>query len=183
VEQLSADATDDELMERLQKGDTGALAPLYVRYRGVVNAVVRRRTPGLEDGEAEDICHEVFLTLKDIAHRYRRGDTLKGWLCGIALRKARRASEGRQSRQGLLTRLFKPNAPVEVMPAELRGDVDRVLALLPEAQREVVVLSLIQQLDTEDVAKALGISVNTVWTRLHRARHRIRELMDDEGAS
>jgi RNA polymerase sigma-70 factor (ECF subfamily) len=175
-----ADATDDELMERLQSGDTGALAPLYVRYRGVVNAVVRRRTPGLEDGEAEDVCQEVFLTLREISHRYRRGDTLRGWLCGIALRKARRMSEGRQSRQGLLARLFRPGAQTSVPPSELRGDVDRVLALLPEAQREVVVLSLIQQLDTQDVAKALGISVNTVWTRLHRARQRIREIMGDE---
>lgn len=167
-------------MERLRQGDTSALAPLYVRYRGVVNAVVRRRTPGLEDGEAEDICHEVFLTLRDLAHKYRRGDTLKGWLCGIALRKARRSAEGRSSREGLLARLFRPSAATSVPASELRGDIDRVLALLPEPQREVVVLSLIEQLDTPDVAKALGISVNTVWTRLHRARARIRELMGDE---
>jgi RNA polymerase sigma-70 factor (ECF subfamily) len=146
----------------------------------VVNAVVRRRTPGLEEGEAEDICQEVFLTLREISHRYRRGDTLKGWLCGIALRKARRASEGRQSRQGLLARLFRPSGGSEVPAAEVRGDIERVLAMLPEPQRDVVVLSLIQQLDTEDVAKALGISVNTVWTRLHRARARIREIMGDE---
>ena len=167
-------------MERLRQGDTSSLGPLYLRYRGVVNAVVRRRTPGLEDGESEDICHDVFLTLRDLAHRYRPGGTLKGWLCGIALRKARRASEGRTSRRGLLARLFGPEA---IAPVEYRGDVDRVLALLPEPQREVVVLSLIEQLDTEDVASALGISVNTVWTRLHRARHRLKELMSSEGGA
>ncbi len=86
-EQEPADA---ELMERLKMGDVQALGPLYARYRGVVNAVIQRRSGRSHGPETEDLCQEVFLTLMTVADRYRPGNTLKGWLCGIALRKARR---------------------------------------------------------------------------------------------
>jgi RNA polymerase sigma-70 factor, ECF subfamily len=117
-------------------------------------------------------------SLRELAPRYRPGDTLKGWLCGIALKKARRLNDSRTSRRGLLARFFRPRT--QVPAPEAASDVERVLAQLPEPMREVVVLSLIEELAAEDVAKALGISVNTVWTRLHRARAKVRELLDAE---
>jgi RNA polymerase sigma factor (sigma-70 family) len=170
--------SDDELMKRLQEGDAQALAPLYRRYRGIVNAVIQRQA-GIS-GDAEDLCHDVFLTLKDVAHRYQPGTTLQGWLCGIAIRKARRAGESNWLHRGLLARFFR--APPAVQAVELRGDVERILALLPAGMREVVVLSLVEQLRAEDVAAALDISVNTVWTRLHRARARIKEILAEDEA-
>lgn len=164
-------------MTRLQQGDSQALALLYERYRGVVHTVLRRQSGA--PGDAEDLCHEVFLTLRDVAHRYQPGTTLKGWLCGIAIRKARRAGESQWLHLNLLRRLFRPEPQVS-QSAELSGDVDRVLRRLPAPMREVVVLSLVDQLPAEEVAKALGISVKTVWTRLHRARAKIRAWVEEE---
>ncbi|MFT3712344.1 MAG: RNA polymerase sigma factor [Archangium sp.] len=165
-------------MTRLLRGDKTALGPLYVRYRGVVNAVIRRQAPRLDSSAAEDIAHDTMLALVDLAPKYRPGETLKGWLCGIALRKARRLSEGSQ-RRSFLARLFQ--GPEQVATTfEGAGDVERVLSKLPEPFREVVILSLVEQLSADEVAKALEISVNTVWTRLHRARVLIRELQEAE---
>jgi RNA polymerase sigma factor (sigma-70 family) len=176
--------TDAELMERLKMGDAQALGPLYERYGGVVQAVIRRQSTRLGAAEAEDLCQEVFLTLMSVAKRYRPGNTLKGWLCGIALRKARRLQEGSWLRQGLLSRFFRPREPswTGENRAEQRLDVERVLARLSPPLREVVVLSLIEQLDAADVAAALGISVNAVWTRLHRARAQVRGIFEEDDA-
>lgn len=174
--------SDDALMEQLKAGDARALGPIYERYRGIVNAVIQRQAGRMNAADAEDLCHEVFLTLQQVAHRYRSGNTLRGWLCGIAVRKARRHGEGRWLHQRLLAHLARPKQSVwtTTNPVDQRLDVDRVLARLSPPLREIVVLCLIEQLDTSDVAAALDISVNTVWTRLHRARERIRELMEEE---
>jgi RNA polymerase sigma-70 factor (ECF subfamily) len=165
-------------MTRLLRGDKTALGPLYVRYRGVVNAVIRRQAPRLDAGAAEDVAHDTMLALIDLAPKYRPGETLKGWLCGIALRKARRLDEGGQ-RRSFLARLFQGPEPVSTT-FDAAGDAERVLRKLPEPFREVVILSLVEQLSAEEVAKALEISVNTVWTRLHRARVLIREAQEEE---
>jgi RNA polymerase sigma-70 factor (ECF subfamily) len=172
--------SDEELMKMLQGGDIRALAPLYERYRGVVNGVVRAQARHLNDSDAEDICHEVFLTLSEIAHRYRPGNPLRAWVCGIAMRKARRLGDGRSLRQRLLGRFFAPNVAAQAPRAEERHDVQRLIDQLSPPLREVVILSLVEQLSAEEVATALGIQVNTVWTRLHRAREQLRKLQGGE---
>jgi RNA polymerase sigma-70 factor (ECF subfamily) len=169
-------------MERLKMGDTQALEPLYERYRGVVYAVGQRHAGQLNASDAEDLCQDVFLTLMGLAHRFRPGNTLKGWLCGIAVQKARRLRQGRWFRQGLLQRFYRPKQQAWSAGnlAERKVDMERVLERLPASSREIVVLCLIEELDAQDVAMALGINVNAVWTRLHRARERIREILEAE---
>lgn len=173
--------TDDTLMTMLQRGDMGALAPLYRRHRGVVNAVVRRQVTGISSSDAEDLCHEVFLELPQLASRYRPGNSLKGWLCGIALRKAWRRTRGEWLRRQLLGRFSEPEREATDASAgvEAGQKVRHLLSQLPPTLREVVVLCLIEQLDTAEVAQALGVSVNAVWTRLHRARERLKELEEE----
>ena len=169
-------------MTRLQQGDTSALAPLYRRHRGVVTAVIRRQVTGLSASDAEDLSHETFLELVKIASRYRPGSSLKGWLCGIALKKAWRRSRGEWVRSQLLGRFTKSDETSEDVSNRVDAArvVNRRLAQLPPAMREVVVLCLVEGVETSDAAVALGISVNTVWTRLHRAREKLRELEEAE---
>jgi len=173
--------SDAELMERLKRGDTQALEPLYERYRGVVYAIGQRHAGRLNADDAEDLCQDVFLTLIKLADRYRPGNTLRGWLCGIAVQKARRLRQGRWFRQGLLSKFYRPKqVPFGAgQVAEQHLDMERILDRLPATSREIVVLCLIEDLDAADVAAALGINVNAVWTRLHRARERIRELLEE----
>ncbi len=172
--------TDDALMERLKMGDKQALELLYLRYSGVVNAVVRRGVGRLTPSEAEDVCHETFLTLRDTAHRYRPGATLRGWVCGIAVNKSHVLRRNRWLRERLV--LFgapKPAAAPDVTEIESRIDLARAFAGLSAPLRDVVVLHSLRQLSAEEIAAALGISINTVWTRLHRARHALRALLEE----
>jgi RNA polymerase sigma-70 factor (ECF subfamily) len=175
--------SDSDLMERLKMGDLQAMDPLYRRYRGVVCGVLHGQAGALSATEAEDLCHDVFLTLADVAKRYRPGDTLRGWLCGIAIRKARRLREGGWLRQTLLGRFGRSPLPtVSGEAAEHKLDTERLLALLPPNLREVLVLSLVEQLSTEDVAKALGLNTTTVRTRQFRARELLREHLQKDPA-
>jgi RNA polymerase sigma factor (sigma-70 family) len=171
-------------MERLKRGDTQALEPLYERYRGVVYAIGQRHAGRLNSDDAEDLCQDVFLTLIKVADRYRPGNTLRGWLCGIAVQKARRLRQGRGFREGLLAKFYRPKqVPFGAgQVGEQHLDMQRILDRLPATSREIVVLCLIEDLDAADVAAALGINVNAVWTRLHRARERIRELLEEADA-
>jgi RNA polymerase sigma-70 factor (ECF subfamily) len=157
---------------------------LYERYRGLVSAVVRGEGSGFGESDAEDLCHEVFLSLLSLAPKYRPGNSLRGWLCGIALKKRRRIRDRGWRQSGLLARFLRPSPPPPTgdLVADQRIDVQRLLDRLSPPLREVVVLSLIEQMTAEDVGAALGIRVNTVWTRLHRARERIRALMEEDAS-
>jgi RNA polymerase sigma-70 factor (ECF subfamily) len=175
--------SDDELMERLKMGDALALGPLYERHRGKVSAVLHHQVGRLSASDREDLCHDVFMTLMETARRFRPGHSVPAWLCGIALRKARRLRYGQWLRRNLLEpfRRAPPAAADPAAPLELGLDVQKALEQLSPPLREVVVLSFVEQLSTEDIATALGVNVKTVWTRLHRARTRLKEVMDDGG--
>ena len=61
---------------------------------------------------------------------------------------------------------------------EVRALVERSIERLPETYRTVLLLRDIEELDTEETAKQLGISAGAVKTRLHRARLALRELLE-----
>jgi len=63
---------------------------------------------------------------------------------------------------------------------ETRALVRRAIDRLPESYRTVLVLRDIEELDTEETAVALGLQVNAVKTRLHRARQALRTLIERE---
>lgn len=59
-------------------------------------------------------------------------------------------------------------------------DLGEALALLPDAQREVLLLVAVEALRYDQVAEILGVPTGTVMSRLHRARTRLRQIMDDD---
>ena len=61
---------------------------------------------------------------------------------------------------------------------ETRGLVLRAIDQLPESYRTVLLLRDIEELDTQETARSLGVSENVVKTRLHRARLALRALLD-----
>jgi RNA polymerase sigma-70 factor (ECF subfamily) len=61
---------------------------------------------------------------------------------------------------------------------QLRGLVQEGIDRLPDSYREVLIMRDIEELDTEEVAEALGVSTNAVKTRLHRARQALRQVLD-----
>lgn len=171
------DSLDVRLLHAVAQGDLTALEPLYIRYRPLVMTALRRHG-GARAHELEDLCHDVFLSLQHAAGGFRRQSTVRAFIVGIAVRTGWKRGFRASLHRSLLGRLF--DQPDEVPSAhgalEAAEQTDRLLSRLPEAQRTVLLLHQVEHLSGEEIAHALNISVNTVWTRLHRARERLREL-------
>ncbi len=168
--------TDDEaLMQQLAEGGTTALGPLYRKYRRLVQSLVRQALVQVAESDAEDLTQEVFMALSQSAKRYRKGNSVRAWVAGIAVQKAREQRR-RYVRRAWLSKLFgradlERSSGVE---AKLQGEA--LLAGLAEPLRAVLVMHVVEGLKAEEIAAALEINVATVWTRLHRARAKLSEM-------
>ena len=167
---------DEILTAELKSGDIRALGEIYLRYGTMVRAAVMRFVPEMGRADAEELCQEVFLTLHDTIGRYEEKQRLKAWLFGIAIRKARSWRRNTWLRRKLLDRRNKEQAavmPESRTPAhslELKQEAEAALALLSDKQREAVLLFSVEGFSCEEAAEILGVEVNVIWSRLHRAR-------------
>ena len=146
----------------------GGFEALYARFADSVFRYAVRRTANTAD--AEDVLSETF----SVCWR-RLGDVPAGkelpWLYGVARRVIanQRRSRGRLAR--LRSRLeAEPVANVDP-PAEPQTAL-AALDRLSEADKEILRLSLWEELSPTEIAIALNISENAVYIRLHRARNR-----------
>lgn len=173
---------DAELMRHLAQGDTEALAILYERHANFVKTLLFSY---VQRSEVDDLCQEIFLLLAQTARRYKDTGTFRGWLSSLAIGKARNIRRKYWIRNALLLRFghsetsTKPRVDQQFDAKQL---LDRALQQLPSAQRQVLLLHTLQNLDGEEIASILGISVNTVWTRLHRARTQLRQILQEASA-
>ncbi len=166
---------DEQCIKRLAAGDLQALAPLYTRHRGVVMSVLRQHLR--TSSEAADLCQDVFLAFRDMAPRMRPGANARSLLVGIAVRKAKKFAVMTWVRRNLLERNQLADEPSvdSSRRVDAQRDAQRMLSSLPEEWRTVVLLNLVEGWTADEIAESLGISPNTVFTRLYRARQKIRE--------
>jgi RNA polymerase sigma-70 factor (ECF subfamily) len=128
---------------------------------------------------AEDLTGATFEKAFRTWRRFdpRRG-TARAWLCGIARNVALdhfRAERRRVRREDRYAR----DIPAVVEPAWGDGGVASALRELTPAEREVVALRVVLELDGPTAARILGISATACSTRLSRALKRLEELMSD----
>jgi RNA polymerase sigma-70 factor (ECF subfamily) len=186
-EVVGASPTDADLVAA-SLHDPQQFALLFDRHARAVHRYVASRA---RHGDVDDVVSETFLTAYRKRARYDRAfDDARPWLLGIATNVLRHhhRSEGRR-----LTRLraVAHSPDPEIDPAESvaaavdnASEIDRVaraLARLDDRYRDVLLLAASADLSYEEIARALGIPVGTVRSRLARGRHRLRELLDTGG--
>ena len=178
--------SDGELMRQLADGNLSALGVLYDRYGDAVRHFVRRVTG--DEGLAEDVSHDAFLALVDASKRFDEAYPARSFLIGIAgkmvMRERRRSAVAVrvvvQLRHWL--RNVDGRTPEATSDAsELLARYDRALEGLSEAKRVVVVMADLEGMKGAEIAEALGIPLDTVWTRLHYARAELRRGVFGEG--
>lgn len=169
--------------------DPRQFASLFDRHARAVHRYVASR--GGEDA-VDDLVSETFIAAFRSRSRYDESyDDARPWLLGIAtnlLRHHRRAELRR------LARLRKAagstpevaadaaeQAVAGVVAAGVHRQVAVALARLDRRHREVLVLVIGNDLTYDEAARALGVPVGTVRSRLARARRRLRELLDASG--
>lgn len=182
---------DFDLMTAIREGDTDAFDMLVMRHQsGVYNFFFRM----LRNHEsAEDCTQEVFLKVYRSVDAYEPQAKFTTYLYRIArncyvdhLRKANRqgtvVSLDKEFEQGvnlydhLAADTDAPDANLhrEDQVEEVQG----LLALLPEEQRVVLVLSEMQGMKYQEIAETLDIPVGTVKSRMHTAIRRLREIVE-----
>jgi RNA polymerase sigma-70 factor (ECF subfamily) len=171
------------LMARYQRGDLAAATALIHRlspqlHRFFVVQFASRR-------EADDLLQETWLRIHEVRHTYRAGEPVLPWLYAIArhirvdhYRKGRRTT----ARERRLEEMPKV-AAVPPGGSHDTSDLETLLALLPESQREVIEMLKVAGMSLEEVARATSSSVGSVKQKAHRAYERLRERLSSMGLS
>ncbi len=188
------DAPDEAmLLAGLRARDDAAFERLVRAYGGRMLAVARRFVRNEED--ARDVVQEAFISAFRSIDRFAGEARVSTWLHRIVvnaalmrLRSRRRVSE--ESIEELLPRFqedghevrptheWREDVHASLERDEVRAQVRQCIERLPETYRTVLLLRDIEELDTEEAARLLGVTSNAVKIRLHRARQALRTLLD-----
>jgi RNA polymerase sigma-70 factor (ECF subfamily) len=166
-----AEASD---VERAAGGDHDAFERLYREHVGRVHALALRMA-GAE--AAEDFTQEIFIRAWEKLRTFRGESRFGTWLHRLAVnhilsrRETMRKREARRvGSEGILDRVPAP----PTRSSGLALDFEAAMGRLPDGARQVFVLYDVEGYGHDDIAKAMGISVGTSKSQLHRARMLLR---------
>jgi RNA polymerase sigma-70 factor (ECF subfamily) len=169
--------SDEALMLEFQGGSRAAFEQLFARYRGPLYGYFRRRLNGDERAQAraEDLTQETFIAVIQAVARYEPRALVRTYFYAIAINllTAERRRQQRDSPTG------------KAAPEPSTGDapdasmwVREALQKLDGSEREILMLREYEQLGYSEISDLLKIPVNTVRSRLFRARMAMREYLE-----
>jgi RNA polymerase sigma-70 factor, ECF subfamily len=167
-------------MARYQQADPeapaaliGALSPSLLRFFRTRDQVSRQ--------QADDLLQETWLRIHRVRHTYRPGQPVLPWVYAIA-RRVR--VDGYRRTHRIRVHEIATEMPPEPRPRlENRNSLpafETLVAVLPEAQREVVTMLKAGGLSLEEVARATSSTVGAVKQKASRAYERLRRLLQEE---
>jgi RNA polymerase sigma-70 factor (ECF subfamily) len=176
--------SDEDLIEKFQRGDIYAYELIVKRYKDQLLNFVYRFLGNHE--EAEDVVQETFLRVYRNRHAYKRVAKFSTWIYTIAGNLARTELRRRNRR-----RIFSlSNMGVEDKEYEISDDVlsperhtntvlseeiiQKEINKLSPKFREVIILRDIQELSYEEISKIIRVPIGTVKSRVNRARLRLQ---------
>lgn len=172
--------SDASLLDAYRRGDEEALGSLLRRHAPAVYRFGLKMCRDPED--ANDVLQETMLAAARGAREFRGDSSLSTWLYTIARSfciKARRRA--RVEAEPLDDEGATEVASTEIGPDEVASDheladaLERAIAALDPMYREVLILRDVEGLTAPEVANVLGIGVDAVKSRLHRARVSVRD--------
>ena len=176
---------DAQLIQRTLAGDETAFSTLVRKYQKPVHALVWRKIGDFHI--AEEITQDIFLRVYKKLQTLKNPNRFAGWLYVIAARRCfawcKKKRIPMKSLDAMSTEELEELAYVQYRAEEKdeetteqqREVVKRLLQKLPESERTVVTLHYLGDMTCEDISKFLGVSPNTVKSRLHRARKRLKQ--------
>jgi RNA polymerase sigma-70 factor (ECF subfamily) len=167
-------ATDEHLMLAFARGSTDAFTELFSRYKQPIFGFFRRRLANPD--HADELTQETFLAILRSANTYKETALFRTFLYAIALKILhghRRKTTFRNLFLGTPSTDREPAAPNTSTDFLLRDAVNR----LPSHDREVLLLREFEELSYAEIAELLRLPVNTVRSRLFRARTALRDLL------
>lgn len=179
------EATDQELVKRVQQGDKRAFDLLVLKYQHKIAAIISRFVK--DSAEVHDVSQEAFIKAYRALGNFRGDSAFYTWIYRIAINTAKNylVSKGRRppssdvdiddaefytGAEGLRD-ITTPEA--EAMRDELEDVVNRAIRDLPEDLRTAVTLREMEGMSYEEIAEVMDCPVGTVRSRIFRAREAI----------
>jgi len=188
---LTASDTDQQLVQRAQRGDLRAFDLLVLKYQGRIAALVSRYVS--DAGEVEDVTQEAFIKAYRALGKFRGDSAFYTWLYRIAANAAKNhlVAKGRRPGAdatiedaegfddgGMLSESASPEALA--MGGELAEVVEFALNALPDELKAALMLREFDGLSYDDIADVLGCPVGTVRSRIFRAREAIDQRVKEQ---
>ncbi len=179
---------DELLLRRAQSGDPEAFERLMEPLEQLVWRVCWHYTGSRE--AAEDCGQEAMIRIWRNLADYRGECALESWVYRIAanccmdwLRRKKRdqsVSMEPMAEQGFDPADDAPGTEEQAVAKDERRRLREAVALLPDDQREALVLTQLERVPYEEAARALGVSEGTVKSRVNRAKARLKEILSAE---
>jgi RNA polymerase sigma-70 factor (ECF subfamily) len=182
---FSGEEADQQLVERVQKGDKRAFDVLVLKYQHRIYSLVTRfiRDPD----EVQDVVQEAFIKAYRALPGFRGESAFFTWLYRIAINTAKNYLVSRSRRPpgadvdvedaeylesgGALRDLAGPEN--QLMTEQLRAVIDKAIRALPEDLRTALTLREFEGLSYEEIAEVMRCPVGTVRSRIFRAREAV----------
>ena len=176
-----AESSDEELMTAFARGSKDAFTELFARYKQPLFGFFWRRVA--DRAQAEELTQETFIAVIRAAPRYEQSAQFRTYLYAIALKILRA-----YRRKAAFRATFLGSAAEHAEPAAESGVVTQLfmreaLRKLDAMDREILLLREFEQLSYAEIAELLHLPVNTVRSRLFRARTALRELLSGNASS
>ena len=180
---------DELLLRRAQRGDPEAFGQLMEPLEQLIWRVCWHYTG---DREASSDCgQDAMIRIWRSLDSYRGDCAFESWVYRIAanccmdwLRKKKRdrsVSMEPMRDQGFDPADTSPGTEAQVIAKDERRRLREAIALLPEDQREALVLTQLERVSYEEAARMLDVSEGTVKSRVNRAKARLKEILTSEG--
>jgi RNA polymerase sigma-70 factor (ECF subfamily) len=181
LESARVGTSDEQLMLAFSKGSTESFTELFHRYKQPIFGFFRRRV--FDPAHAEELTQETFFALVRAAGRYEPRALFRTYLYAIGLkilRAHRRKTAFRATFFGKRNSI--PDAGKQDAP-ESGLWVRRAVEKLDPIDREVLLLREFEQLSYAEIADLLSLPLNTVRSRLFRARTALRNLLESAASA
>ncbi len=169
---------DAKVIQGALQGDETAWQSIYEKYHRKVYIVAKGIL--LDAQDAEDAVQETFLQIYQNLPRFRRESKFSTWVFRIAVNTAIQISRRRKGKEVPLEEALQVPYPKEVWNPTA-DQIHSALARLRPPDRAILVLIYWEGLSLSEAGEILSCNANAAKTRLHRARERLREILEEMG--
>jgi RNA polymerase sigma-70 factor (ECF subfamily) len=169
--------TDEQLMAAFARGSADAFEALFLRYRQPLFGFFRRRV--IDPSLAEELTQETFVAILRASSRYEACALFRTYLYAIAFRILRAHRRKHAFRAAFWRPSDEGHEASVAIPIETELLIRQALGRLDQMEREILMLREYEQLSYAEIAAVMSLPVNTVRSRLFRARTALRNLLDE----
>jgi RNA polymerase sigma factor (sigma-70 family) len=168
--------TDERLMLAFSEGSAEAFSQLFLRYKQLIFGFFSRRTA--DSSSADELTQETFIALFRAARRYQPSALFRTYLYAVAFKILRAHRRKFAFRAAFFGQPGSSQEPGQRDATESTLWVRRAIQKLDPLDREILLLREFEHLSYTEISGLLQLPLNTVRSRLFRARLALRELLD-----